>query len=481
MKEGLRIVQFTAENIKRLKLVTITPKGHVVPITGRNGQGKTSVLDAIWWALGGKENITSVPIRQGAETGSITLDLGDFIVERVFTTKKKCSKCNGKGTMEMKPRAEGITTETGPPPCVECAGSGFIAENGTEVVVRAPSAVEGKKGPKYDSPQTMLDALVGSLSFDPLEFARAEAPEQFNLLRKAVAVDFDFAAMLRLQDADFKERTRVNKLAKEQHGIANAINVPDGTPAKAIDVDGLQKQVYAVMNANADVAIAESQRTAARDKVNQRKEVYNRDIVRAKAMIERAEADLLALEKTLASVDEEMAILDALPPLAEKQDVKALEAELAAAKTTNLAVQRSLQREAAREAAHAYEDSSAGLKQLMDKREADKTAAIAAAKMPVAGLSLGDGIVTFDGIPFEQASDAMRLQVSIAIAMATNPKLRVIRIRDGSLLDEDSMKIIATMAQKGDYQFWMERVDTTGKVGIVLEDGAVIADNQVAG
>jgi len=98
--------------------------------------------------------------------------------------------------------------------------------------------------------------------------------------------------------------------------------------------------------------------------------------------------------------------------------------------------------------------------------------------MPVDGLGFGDGIVTLNDLPFEQASDAERLRVSIAIAMATNPKLRVIRIRDGSLLDEDSMKMIAEMAKDGDFQYWIERVDSTGTVGIVLEDGEVKADNQ---
>ena len=116
----------------------------------------------------------------------------------------------------------------------------------------------------------------------------------------------------------------------------------------------------------------------------------------------------------------------------------------------------------------------------MYARDTVKAAAISLAKMPVAGLSLGDGEVMLNELPFEQASDAERLKVSIAIAMAMNPKLRVIRIRDGSLLDENSMKAIAEMAHEGGYQFWVERVETSGKVGIVLEDGEVIADNQEA-
>ncbi len=80
-----------------------------------------------------------------------------------------------------------------------------------------------------------------------------------------------------------------------------------------------------------------------------------------------------------------------------------------------------------------------------------------------------------NGVPLTQASDAEQLRASLAIAMALNPKLRVIRVRDGSLLDSNAMKIIAEMAETKDFQVWIERVDDSGKVGFVLEDGHVVA------
>jgi hypothetical protein len=83
--------------------------------------------------------------------------------------------------------------------------------------------------------------------------------------------------------------------------------------------------------------------------------------------------------------------------------------------------------------------------------------------------------VNYNGLPFEQGSDAEQLRVSISIAMASNPKLRVIRIRDGSLLDENGLKLVAELAHEKDYQIWIERVDTTGSIGIVMEDGEVTA------
>ena len=81
----MKIVKFIAENIKRLKVVEITPNGNVVEICGKNDQGKSSVLDAIAWALGGQALIDAVPIRLGEEEAysRVTLDSG-IVVERTW-------------------------------------------------------------------------------------------------------------------------------------------------------------------------------------------------------------------------------------------------------------------------------------------------------------------------------------------------------------------------------------------------------------
>lgn len=476
----MKIVQFTAENVKRLKLVRITPKGHLVPITGRNGQGKTSVLDAIWWALGGKDNVTSVPVRKGAETGTITLDLGDFIVERTFTTKKKCPICKGVDLTVNKPRSVGLSTD--PPDikaCDNCGGTGFVAENGTEVTVRAPSAIEGKKGPKYDSPQAMLDALVGSLSFDPLEFARATAAEQFSILRKTVKVDFDFDGMTKANDEDYRERTRVNKGAKEQRAHANSIVIATGLPESRVDDAAIEAELRLAYETNSQRAVKIQATKGEQEKLDERTKLV--DKMRSDAADLRARAE--TLEKNAAELEDSIVkardVLQKLQPPPEQVDVNEIRQRLDQAKLVNKAIQ---QREAKAEiiaSAERMEAASCEITARMEEREKQKVSAVASARMPVEGLGFGEGFVTFNGLPFEQASDAERLRISMAVAMATNPKLRVLRIRDGSLLDENSMKIIGDMAKDQDFQFWIEKVQTDAPVGIVIEDGEVKADRQV--
>lgn len=106
--------------------------------------------------------------------------------------------------------------------------------------------------------------------------------------------------------------------------------------------------------------------------------------------------------------------------------------------------------------------------------DAQKAAGVAAAKMPVEGLSFDAEGITYNGVPFAQASSAEQLRVSTAMAMALNPDLRVIRITDGSLLDSHSMAMLQELASENDYQVWVEVVDETDDApGVVIEDGRV--------
>ena len=123
--------------------------------------------------------------------------------------------------------------------------------------------------------------------------------------------------------------------------------------------------------------------------------------------------------------------------------------------------------------AKSAEEESRTLTAAMDTRTLAAKEAVEKAALPIPGLELDHGRVTLNGLPFAQASDADQLRASCAIAMRGDQKLRVIRVRDGSLLDEDSMGILASMAADADYQVWVERVDSSGKAGIVIEDGLV--------
>lgn len=99
--------------------------------------------------------------------------------------------------------------------------------------------------------------------------------------------------------------------------------------------------------------------------------------------------------------------------------------------------------------------------------------ALEKAAMPVPGLGFDDDGVTYGGVPLDQASGAEQLRVSLAIAMACSPTLRDIWIKDGSLLDDDSLEALRQLASEKDYRVWVERVGDGDDGALIIEDGAV--------
>lgn len=416
----MKIIALEAENFKKLTAVEIRPDGNLVQITGKNGNGKTSVLDAIWVALAGVSVSPIKPIREGQAQARIRLDLGEIVVTRTFKLKD----------------------------------GGEFTSNIT---------VENADGVRVSSPQTMLDKLLGHLSFDPLAFARMEDKAQFDALRRFVP-DVDFEAIERLNKEDYSKRTDLNRKAKEARTLADSIVVPAGLPAEPVDEKALIDQLEKAADHNAKIETRKANRTRFTNEIRSKRD----EITRLAGEITRMNQ---IVEKLTKEADDQQSKLDAAGPLPEPVDVTELRAKIDSAKEVNSKLALKDEKQYHIQAAQQFENESASLTATMEKRDKDKTEKIANAKLPVGGISFGSGVVELNGVPFSQASDAEQLRASIAIAMALNPKLKVIRVRDGSLLDEASMKLIAQMANEKDYQVWVERVDDSGKVGFVLEDG----------
>ena len=104
--------------------------------------------------------------------------------------------------------------------------------------------------------------------------------------------------------------------------------------------------------------------------------------------------------------------------------------------------------------------------------DAERKRRVADAKFPIPGLSFVDSTIVYEGLPFEQAAQSVKLRVSISMGIAMNPKLRVILIREGSFLDEEHLALVGKMAEEADAQVWVEMVGTEG-AGIIIEDGMV--------
>lgn len=418
----MRVIQLQAENFKRLSAVDITPEGNMVVIGGKNGSGKSSVLDAIYVALLGRAANPPKPIRAGEESCTIRLDLGELIVTRRFINKE-----GGSYTDTLK----------------------IERPNGDRVAIK---------------PQDVLDALLGEIGFDPFAFVQMKPAEQAETLLRMVPLPIDLDEFAESDASDYARRRDINRDLAAAEAQLKAIpeeQVPDNLPDRQALVD----QLGNAANANADI---ERERIA--------RESRARQLSGLDSQIAELESKLVNLRQ---QKDEVAAAIKAEKPLPEPVDSDSIRQQLHEADALLARVDRQTRRAALARQVTDLAAQSQALTDAMGEREKQRQDALAKAKMPIEGLGFavdekGRAVVTFGGVPFEQASTAEQLRASTAIAMAANPTLRVARIKDGSLLDDDSLGMLAEMAGAEDFQLWVERVGTGG-VGIVMENGEVAA------
>lgn len=393
-----KIIRLSATNYKRLKAVEISPDGHIVQINGKNGAGKSSVLDAITAALGGvNKRDTPKPIRDGEENAEIVLETNELIVTRRFT------------------------------------------KSGSTLVVQE------RDGDKVPRGQAKLNDLLGKLSLDPFAFTMLAEKDQLEQLIGLVDLPFDPQELEQQRKKLYEERTEIGR----QEKAIGTITVDKDLPAD----ERSASELIASINQAHD---------------------YNRQINQARQASMEIQDRIERLENELSAARQELS--QALNVAHKDEiDVSEREAQLANIEETNAKIRAN---NAAKDKQHEKEllrvqyDQRTEQIDALDKAKAD---GLAQAEMPVAGLGFDEHGVTFEGIPFKQTNTASQIRVSFAMAMALNPKLRVIRIAEGSLLDDDNMKLVADMAAAHDFQVWIESVGTGDGTGILIEDGVVAA------
>jgi hypothetical protein len=167
--------------------------------------------------------------------------------------------------------------------------------------------------------------------------------------------------------------------------------------------------------------------------------------------------------------------MKAYKPLPTPKDAQAINEQIAGARAINSAIDRKAEADAKDAEIKRVAEEITKLSHALNVSRQQQADAIAKAKYPVDGLGFSEEEVTYNNLPFAQASNAEQIKVSIAMGMANNTKLRVMRIKDGSLLDEESMAVVDEMAETHDYQVLVEVVDGSGKVGVYLVDGEIAA------
>jgi len=422
-----KIIRLNAENVKKLKAVEIIPKGNMVIIGGMNGQGKSSVLDAIWYAVTGKSAMPSLPVRQGADKATIVCELDDLIITRTITP-------TGGGTLK----------------------------------------ITNREGLQYSRPQEILDSLYSKISFDPLEFLRMNKKEQIQCIKDLVGLDF--SDLDRKYQEIYEKRTENNRKIRSLEGALASIPYAADAPEEPLDVvrmvDQLaeeEKRERQQLSLAQELEEKKRKITLCQEKIDQ----FRARITQLEDEIRRSQAEIVRCEEEQASLQH---TIDSIEP----SHAEEIRQAIRNAQAINKKVENNQRYRQIQEDLEKTRACSESLTQALQDLAKERLNRISNAKMPIPGFTINEETqeVFYLGVPFDQCAASEQMRASISIAMACNPTLRVMRSKDGSLLDHERLAMIADMVRQNHYQFWLERVGDGEECSVIISDGTVVEERE---
>lgn len=409
----VKINELELENVKRIKAVKIEPTENGLTIVGgNNNQGKTSVLDAIAWALGGNKFKPSQPNREGS----------------VLPPNLKITLNNGL-----------IVTRTG---------------KNSSLKVTDP---EGSK-----SGQQILNKLIGEMALNVPKFMASTPKEKANYLLNILGIGEELTKLEMQERKIYDDRRSIGQIALRKQKYADELQDYPDTPKELVSASELIKQQQTIMAHN-----AENQRK----RMNQ-KSIYQ-EYKAAEGNVIALEAQLTEAKRKLDKLtdDLETANKDIVDLVDESTDE--LEENIKEIDAINVKVRANVDKERAtkeaEEAQQEYEDKSLELKKVRE----EKMHLLDSVQLPLPGLSIEEGEIVFNGQKWDNMSGSDQLKVSTAIVRKLNPNCGFVLLDKLEQMDLDTLKEFGEWLESEGLQAIATRVSTGDECSIIIEDGYV--------
>lgn len=417
---SVKITALEAENVKRIKAVALTPAPTGLTLVGgNNNQGKTSVLDALAWALGGEKFRPNAAQRDGAVAPAhlrVTLSNG-VVVER-----------KGKNSSLT------VTDPTG-----------------------------------RRSGQQLLNAFVEPLALDLPRFMEASDKEKADILLRIIGIGNE----LHLRDMEIKsiydKRTFTGQLAQQKKHFADElISYPDAPeqPLSASDLIRRQQDILA--------------RNGENQRLRQQAQELARQEQQCLDELKRTRERIAELEKLREELDTKHTKLFNQRKNAEKtvdqlqdESTAELEASIQSIEETNRKVRANLEKARAEDEASKYASDYDKLTDALEQKRKERLALLNGADLPLPELSVEDGALTYKGKRWRDMSGSDQLRVAAAIVRRLNPDCGFVLLDKLEQMDMTTLEEFGHWLEAEGLQAIATRVSTGSECQIIIEDGMV--------
>ena len=417
---SVKITALEAESVKRIKAVALTPAPTGLTLVGgNNNQGKTSVLDALAWALGGEKFRPNAAQRDGAVAPAhlrVTLSNG-VVVER-----------KGKNSSLT------VTDPTG-----------------------------------RRSGQQLLNAFVEPLALDLPRFMEASDKEKADILLRIIGI----GAELHTRDLEIKglydKRTFTGQLAaQKKHFAEEMISYPEA-PDEPVSASELIRQQQDILARNGENQRLRAQYAELEQQVQQCVDELKRTRERI-ATLQQLADELDAKHTKLFNQRE-----TARKTVSQLQDESTaeLEASIRDIEETNRKVRANLEKSRAEDEAAQYASEYDRLTESIQEKRADRMALLNGADLPLPGLSVEDGVLTYNGKRWRDMSGSDQLRVAAAIVRRLNPDCGFVLLDKLEQMDMTTLQEFSAWLEAEGLQAIATRVSTGSECQIIIEDGMV--------
>lgn len=416
----VKINKLEIENVKRVKAVKIEPTANGLTIVGgNNNQGKTSVLDAIAWGLGGN--------------------------------KYKPSQAHREGSVN-------------PPHLHIVMNNGLVVERkgkNSDLKVIDPN---GQKGG-----QSLLNSFVEELAIDLPKFMESTNKEKANTLLQIIGVGDQLFELERAEKEIYNRRHAIGQIADQKKKYAaEQVYYPDA-PKVPVEVSEL---------------IAQQQEILAKNGENQRKREQVQAIGQQweleRQQIEQARQQLLQMEAQHAETSKNLEIAQKSAVDLQDESTEQLEQNLAQIDEINRKVRANLDKEKAEDDAKEYEAQYIAETTKIDEIRRQKAELLNNADLPLPGLSVVEGELTYNGQRWDNMSGSDQLKVSTAIVRKLKPDCGFILLDKLEQMDMKSLEEFGQWLEQEGLQAIATRVSTGDECEIIIEDGYAVKNETVA-
>ena len=417
---SVKITALEAENVKRIKAVALTPAPTGLTLVGgNNNQGKTSVLDALAWALGGDRFRPNAAQRDGA----------------IAPAHLKVMLSNGV-VVERKGKNASLT-------------------------VTDPT---GRR-----SGQQLLNAFVEPLALDLPRFMDASDKEKADILLRIIGIGSE----LHTRDLEIKglydKRTFTGQLAAQKKHFADELISYPEAPDKPISASDLIRQQQDILARNGENQRKRNQLDKLIDEKNQLNFTLrdlDEKIEDLKEEYEQTQAKFTDLEKQIFQARKSAAQL-------QDESTAELEASIRDIEDTNRKVRANLEKARAEDEAAQYSGEYDRLTEAIQQKRADRMALLNGADLPLRGLSVEDGALTYKGKHWRDMSGSDQLRVAAAIVRRLNPDCGFVLLDKLEQMDMTTLQEFSAWLETEHLQAIATRVSTGSECQIIIEDGMV--------